>query len=291
MARTRRLTLTAATAAATLVALPTYAAVTDSSASRAHPAATPTRVSSTAPAPSSSTGRSAPDSSASSQNGPEESPTAEKSLFTPPDPEAGVTPSGVPTVTPDNRFEVEAGSPGLASGKSWPDAREVFTESELAQVIPGLTGVEARDCRPSGLDKGKETAHDTRCELALTIKGEPQSVRSRLVVNIRGFGSPEPIGRAWGTALAAKQESGSNAQADLARYTFYRRGALGAGGAYTDGTTARVLVQRPGVAAEIWFSGIGFTQTKPGYLESRKDFRERITPALVRLLAAKMEPA
>lgn len=283
MTMSRRLAMTVATISATLVALPTYAAVSDHDTAAA-PAATPTRITPSG-TPSSTSGAAASGGAGSSGNKTQ----ATKTTYSAPTPRGAVDPPKVKTIKPSARFEVEPSPPsGQAADRSWPDAKSVFTEGELAEVIPGLEGVEARQCRPSQLGSGRESSHDTRCVLDLTIQGEPRAVRSKIVVDIRGFGSPDAIGRAWSSGLADEQERSNNTPG---RYTFYRKGALGASGAYSDGTTAKVLVQRPGVAGEIWFSGIGFTRLKSDYLDSRKDFRQRVTPALVKLLATKMAPA
>lgn len=289
MPMSRPLAVTIATVSATLVALPTYASV--SGPDRAGvPAATPTRITPSGTPSAGSSGPGGDNGAPSGGAGSSGSKTqSTRTTYKAPKPSGAVDAPKVPTITPSSRFDVEASpKPGQAPDKSWPDAKSVFTEGELAEVIPGLQSVQARTCRPSQVGSGRESAHNTRCVLDLTIKGEPRAVSSKLVVNIRGFGSPDSIGRAWSSSLADQQERSSDSNG---RYTFYRNGQLGASGAYSDGTTAKVLVQRPGVAGEIWFSGIGFTQLKSDYLSSRKDFRERVTPALIKLLAAKMKPA
>jgi hypothetical protein len=292
MPQSRRLTLVAATAAATLVALPAYATVAGEGTS-ALPAATPTRITPTgqpgASTPVPQRESATPSTASGGAGGAGSGTAAPATTYSAPNPSGAIDPPEVTTITPSSRFAVDPSPPGgKRADETWPDAKAVFTLAELAQVIPGLTAVDARECRSGELDGGRETAQDARCILNLTIKGEPTAVRSRLVVNIRGFGTPDRIGRAWSSGLADQQERSAKTPA---RLTFYRGGSLGASGAYTDGTTTRVLVQRPGVAGEIWFSGIGFTRLKSDYVSSRKDFRERVSPALVRLLATKMAPA
>lgn len=289
MPMSRPLAVTLATASATLVALPAYAAVSDQNPAAA-PAATPTRITPSG-APAESTP--APDGEEATPSGGAggagSKTTAPQTTYKAPKPSRTADAPEVTKITPSSRFTVDASpAKGKRADETWPDAESVFTKGELAQVIPGLTDVDARECRPGELDGGRESAHATHCILDLTIEGEPKAVRSKLVVNIRGFGTPDRIGRVWSSGFADQEERSSKSPA---RYTFYRNGALGASGAYTDGTTAKALVQRPGTAGEIWFSGIGFTRLKSDYLSSRKDFRERITPALIQLLATKMAPA
>lgn len=276
----RRLVVCATAAALTLTVVPAYAAVQSGAPTgpAAAPAATPTRITSSSALPGGSATSSSPTSSPAPQP------------YSPPAPPSGaVSGTSAVTITPQSRFalKVDPKTHQLASG-SWPDAGSLFTVQELAQVVPGLTAVTVQDCAPDTVDGGGTAATRTRCTLALTIKGEPAAIRSKLIISIRGFGEPKPVGEQWTRTLTAQRERASKRPG---LETFFTNGSLGASAAYTDGTTTRVLLQRGDVAGDIWFSGIGFTRLKGDYLASRKDYRDRVLPALVQLLATKMRPA
>jgi hypothetical protein len=207
--------------------------------------------------------------------------------YSPPAAPNAVTPSARPkTITPSGHFLVKVDRTGKKPmDTTWPSADEVFTKAELQQVLPGLTAVTPTQCRTGSLPDGGSTHLSTVCTLDLTISGEPKDDRSKLIVNIRGFGLPQQIGRQWSHDLArAKVRSAKRP----GLYTFYANKSLGAAAAFTDGTTTQVLLQHGDVAGEIWFSGIGFTTLTSDYLRSRKLYRQTIVPALVQLLAAKL---
>ncbi|AKU16254.1 hypothetical protein [Luteipulveratus mongoliensis] len=280
----RRLTVGAAVAALTLTVVPAYAASQGSAAPRSAPAATPTRFTSPPAVPG--TGSPTPPSGTT--------PTGTATATTPPAPKPYVPPAdaaGAVTatavkITPEGAFAVRSDPTGKQPlDATWPDASTLFTAKELAQVLPGLTAIRAHDCSTSQITGGKSSAHSTRCTLDLTIKGEPRDNQSKLLVNIRGFGLPMPIGQSWATT-DAEQRQRSVKRPGL--YTFYKNGSLGAAAAQTDGTTTRALLQQGTVAGQVWFSGIGFAHLKPDYLASRQDYRQRVVPALVQLLAAKL---
>ncbi|RNI23214.1 hypothetical protein [Flexivirga caeni] len=205
--------------------------------------------------------------------------------YTPPNVPNGVTPTAATTITPSAHFSVQVDRTGKKPmDATWPSASEVFTLAELRQVLPELTAVKATQCRQGTLPGGGSTKKSTECTLALTITGEPDDDRSQLMINIRGFGLPQQIGKQWSADLVAAQRR-SSIRPGL--YTFFANNSLGVAAAYTDGTTTKVLLQHGDVAGEIWFSGIGFTTLSSDYLESRKLYRTAIVPALVQLLGAK----
>lgn len=252
----------AATALALAVTIPGYTAYAAGSPPPAKPRATTTRHSST-PAT-----------------------TPHVTPYSPPAAPDGVTPSRPKTITASSHFSVKVDPSGTKpSDTTWPSAAEVFTRSELQQVLPKLTAVTATQCRTGSLPDGGSTHLSTACTLDLTIAGEPADDRSKLLVNIRGFGLPQQIGRQWSRDLAYAR---SRSAKRPGLYTFYANKSLGAAAAFTDGTTTEVLLQHGKVAGEIWFSGIGFTTLTSDYLRSRKLFRQTIVPALVQLLAAKL---
>lgn len=194
-----------------------------------------------------------------------------------------VAPSAVPTITPSGRFAVRASGEGTENGATWPDANALFTVAELRQVVPGTRAVRAADCSRSSLPGGGTSAHATRCTLELDRPGA--GVPSRVMVVIRSFGTPSAVGTGWTSTVAQAKERSAQRPG---LYTFWRNGSLNASSAFTDGTTTRALLQRNGVAAEVWFSGIGFADLKGDYLQSRQTYRNQVAPALVNLLAAKM---
>lgn len=305
MPSSRRVAVAAGAATAMLVAVPSYAVVRPPQAGPAQPAATPSRISTHAPAAPGATPTSTPGASATASGGASSAPgasssgpTGSTSSSARPAPSTTFTPPALGPNAPtpvarnlrvERPFDVQpAPAGGLSPDSSWPDASQLFTVTELAQVVPGLSGMRASDCQPGQLPGGGSTARNATCTLTLTLRGEPAADASRLVVSIRSIGAPDAVGRSWGSTLTA-QRARSGERPGL--YTFYRNGALGASSAYTDGTTTRVLVQRPGLAAEVWFSGIGFTRLKPTYEASREAFRTEISPGIIQLLAGKMAPA
>lgn len=306
MPSSRRIAVAAGVATAMLVAVPSYAVVRSPQTGSAQPAATPSRISTNAPAAPGATPTSAPGASATATGGASTAPGATSSTGPTGSATSSVRPAPSTTYAPpalgsdapapvarnlqvERPFDVQpAPAGGLSPDSSWPDAGQLFTETELAQVVPGLSGVRASDCQPGQLPGGGSTARNATCTLTLTLRGEPAEDASRLVVSIRSIGAPDAVGRSWSSTLAA-QRARSGERPGL--YTFYRNGVLGASSAYTDGTTTRVLVQRPGLAAEVWFSGIGFTRLKPTYEASREAFRTEVSPGVIQLLAGKMARA
>lgn len=189
-------------------------------------------------------------------------------------------------ITPQQRFSVQVDDKDdNPMDATWPSATTLFTAAELRQALPGVTAVRATDCAAGTLPNGSSTAHAGSCTLELSSKAP---VPDRIIVNIRGFGSPEHIGATWRTDLKQARERATKRSG---LYTFYRNGAMGSSAAFTDGTTTKVLLQRGKVAGEIWFSGIGFTDLEGSYAASRKAYRQEIVPALTQLLSAKMTPA
>src|SRR5579875_2982421 len=225
----RRLGLVGAgTALAFAVTIPGYTAYAAGGAQPAKPSASTTRHSST----SAKTPRVTP--------------------YSPPAAPDAVSPARPKTITPSSHFSVQVDRTGKKPmDTTWPSADQVFTKAELQQVLPKLTAVTATQCRTGSLPDGGSTHLSTVCTLDLSISGEPADDRSKLIVNIRGFGLPQQIGRQWSTDLA-------HARARSAKrpglYTFYANKSLGAAAAFTDGTTTEVLLQHGDVAGEIWFS-------------------------------------
>lgn len=190
------------------------------------------------------------------------------------------------SITPSGHFSVKADKTGKKPmDNTWPSASQIFTDAELRQVIPGLTAVKAGQCQTGSLADGGATAKSTSCTLKLTISGESAGDRSQLMINIRGFGLPQQIGKQW-TKDLTQARARSAKRPGL--YTFYPNKALGVSAAFTDGTTTKVLLQHGDVAGEVWFSGIGFTQLTNDYLKSRHLYRTRIVPSLVQLLGSKL---
>ncbi|TWP35124.1 hypothetical protein [Leekyejoonella antrihumi] len=232
-----------------------------------------------APAYAASTGPTTPASTAA--------PIRTQDTYSPPAaPPGAITPTPHVIIKPSNTFHVKVDPTGKkVMDDTWPDAAVVFTKAELAQALPGLTGVSAGDCQQIPVAKGGTSAHHEICTLTLRIPGEPNDDRSRLVVDVRDFGTADTIGRAWNAELAQER---ARAEKRPGLYTFFKNGSLGAVSSYTDGTTTRVLLAKGAVTGEIWFSGVGFTTLKSSYLASRQQYRQVIVPELVRLLAAKM---
>ncbi|KNX37702.1 hypothetical protein [Luteipulveratus halotolerans] len=283
----RRLTVGATVAALTLSVVPAYAASQGSaSAPRSAPAATPTRV--PAKAPSSKATTATPKPSGTATTAPKPTPLPTPAPYAPPPDQAQAATPSAPAIKASGTIPVRVDRTGKqAFDQTWPDAGRLFTVSELAQVIPGVTAIKAHDCASSPVSGGRSSARSTRCTLDLTVKGEPADNRSRIIVSVRGFGVPAVIGTGWTRTLTQQRE---RAASRPGLYTFYKNGALGASASYTDGTTTRVLLQRGGAAGEVWFSGIGFAHLKPGYLASRQDYRQRVAPALAQLIADKVQP-
>lgn len=216
-------------------------------------------------------------------------PTPSVTPYTPPAPPEGATPPAAKTITPSGHFTVHVDRTGKKPmDQTWPSATGLFTQAELQQVIPGLTGVTTTMCRTGNLPDGGSTEKPTSCTLNLRISGESDNDRSQLMINIRGFGLPQQIGPQW-TKGVAQARARSAKRPGL--YTFYPNKSLGTSAAYTDGTTTKVLVQHGDVAGEIWFSGIGFTTLNSDYLTSRRLYRTAIVPSLIQLLGAKFTPA
>ncbi|MBB2890774.1 hypothetical protein [Flexivirga oryzae] len=214
-------------------------------------------------------------------------PTTRVTPYSPPAAPDAVTP-GAPaqTITPSTHFSVRVDRTGKRPmDATWPSADEVFTRTELQQVLPKLTAVKASQCRTGSLPDGGSTHLSTECTLNLMISGEPNDDRSKLMVNIRGFGLPQQIGSQWSKDLAEARDRSAERPG---LYTFYANKSLGVSAAFTDGTTTKVLLQKGDVAGEVWFSGIGFTTLTSDYLKSRKLYRQKIVPALVQLLGAKL---
>lgn len=206
--------------------------------------------------------------------------------YTPPAAPEGASPPEAKTITPSGHFGVQVDRTGKKPmDETWPSATGVFTQAELQQVIPGLTGVTATTCHTGSLPDGGSTKKSTTCTLDLRISGESDDDRSKLLINIRGFGLPQQIGKQWSKDLAqAKARSAKRP----GLYTFYPNKSFGTSAAYTDGTTTKVLMQHGDVAGEIWFSGIGFTHLNSDYLKSRRLYRTAVVPSLVQLLGAKL---
>ncbi|MDF8262883.1 hypothetical protein [Luteipulveratus flavus] len=284
----RRLVVAATVTALSLTVVPAYAASQGATPAHGTPAATPTRFTATPSATKQGTKPSAPTGSAPSAPKPT-TPPPPPAPYTPPKDSGDAVAATAARITTSSHFAVKADPAGKqAMDATWPDAGTLFTAAELSQILPGVTAVQARDCAGSPVTGGRASAHSTRCTLVLSMKGEPHDNQSRLMVSIRGFGVPATVGQAWAKSAVQQRERSADRPG---LYTFYRNGSLGATAAYTDGTTTRVLLQGSGVAGEIWFSGIGFAHVRPSYLASRHDYRQRIVPALVQLLGAKMQPA
>ncbi len=251
------------------IAAPAYAAATGSGATR--PAASSTSTGSVHPGPNRS-----------------EQPLSHPPSYTPPEnaPDA-VTAKAKVRITPSDHFDVSLDPKGKKlRDKTWPDAGDVFTADELKQILPGLTSLRTSGCRHSSLPDGRTSAHNTTCVLTLRLKGEPQDIPSRIVVNIRGFGTAEQIGSRWDRELTAQR---ARARTRPGLYTFYENKAMGVASSYTDGTITRVLLTKGPVTGEIWFSGVGFTKLADSYLASRKAYRKVVVPELITLLGDKMK--
>ena len=214
-------------------------------------------------------------------------PTNRVTPYSPPAAPRAVTPSAPSTtITPSTHFSVRVDRTGKKPmDTTWPSADDIFTRAELQQVLPKLTAVRATQCRTGSLPDGGSTHLSTECTLNLRITGEPNDDRSKLMIDIRGFGLPQQIGRQWSKDLAEAQDRSAQRPG---LYTFYTNKSLGVSAAFTDGTTTKVLLQHGNVAGEVWFSGIGFTTLTSDYLKSRKLYRQQIVPALVQLLGAKL---
>ena len=264
----RRLTaLGAAVAACVAVAVPTYTAY---AAGGSGPAAKPGGSTSTHAKPT--------------KKG---KPTTRVTPYSPPRAPQAVTPAApAHPITPSTHFSVRVDRTGKKPmDTTWPSADEVFTQAELQQLLPKLTAVKATQCRAGSLPDGGSTHLSTECTLELMISGEPSDDRSKLMINIRGFGLPQQIGAEWSQDLSEAQDRSAQRPG---LYTFYANKSLGVSAAFTDGTTTKVLLQHGDVAGEVWFSGIGFTDLTSDYLKSRKLYRQQIVPALVQLLGAKL---
>ncbi|HWC23256.1 MAG TPA: hypothetical protein VG502_13240 [Flexivirga sp.] len=212
-------------------------------------------------------------------------PTPSVTPYSPPAPPEGAAPPTAKTIKPSGHFAVRVDRTGKKPmDNTWPSATGLFTRAELQQVIPGLTDVSTTMCRTGNLPDGGSTTKSTTCTLNLRISGESDDDRSKLMINIRGFGLPQQIGKQW-TKDLAQARARSAKRPGL--YTFYPNKSLGTSAAYTDGTTTKVLVQHGDVAGEIWFSGIGFTTLDSDYLKSRRAYRTAVVPSLVQLLGAK----
>lgn len=210
---------------------------------------------------------------------------------TPYSPPAAPSPSAsatATTITASGDFSVRVDRTGKkALDDTWPSAGSVFTVAELRQVLPGLSTLNATNCSTGTVTGGGSSSKPMMCTVTLNIKGESADDRSRLVVAIRGFGLPKTIGDQWTKDLKAAQQRSATRPG---LYTFYANKSLGASAAFTDGTTTKVLLQHGDVAGEIWFSGIGFTKlSTKGYTASRQAYRTEIVPALVKLLADKLD--
>jgi len=205
--------------------------------------------------------------------------------YSPPAPPEGSATPEAKTITPSGHFTVKVDRTGKKPmDGTWPSAAELFTQAELQQVVPGLTDVTTTMCRTGNLPDGGSTKKSTMCTLNLRISGESDDDRSKLMINIRGFGLPQQIGKQWTKDLARARDRSAKRPG---LYTFYPNKSFGTSAAYTDGTTTKVLVQHGDVAGEIWFSGIGFTALNSDYLKSRRIYRTTVVPSLVQLLGAK----
>ncbi len=217
-----------------------------------------------------------------------EQPLSHPPSYTPPKnaPDA-VTATAKVRIKPSDRFDVSLDPKGKKlRDKTWPDAADVFTSAELRQILPGLTSMTTSGCKHTSLPGGRTSAHNTVCVLTLQLKGEPKDIPSRIVVNVRGFGTAEQIGRPWDRELTAQR---ARAKTRPGLYTFYKNKAMGVASSYTDGTITRVLLTKGPVTGEIWFSGVGFTKLADDYLDSRKAYRKVIVPELITLLGDKMK--
>ncbi|WP_446665423.1 hypothetical protein [Flexivirga sp. B27] len=269
----RSAAIAAGVCAALAVTVPAYTAY----AAGGSPAAAPSASS------SSTTGK------ASTKPGSKKS-TSAKPTVTPYSPPAAPSGDSAPkakkTITPSGHFAVKVDKTGKKPmDSSWPSANQIFTEAELRQVVPGLKSVHADQCHTGSLPDGGSTAKSTTCTLKLTVSGESADDRSQLVINIRGFGLPQQIGKQWTKDL---QQAKARSAKRPGLYTFYPNKSLGTSAAFTDGTTTKVLLQHGDVAGEVWFSGIGFTELTDDYLASRRLYRTTIVPSLVQLLGEKL---
>jgi hypothetical protein len=227
-----------------------------------------------------------PSASTSHASSPSTKPKPSVTPYSPPAAPEGATPPEAKAITPSGHFNVRVDPTGKKPmDDTWPSATDLFTQAELQQVMPSLTGVTAAACHTGDLPGGGSTTKPTTCTLNLQISGESNDDRSKLMVNIRGFGLPQQVGKQW-TKDLAQARARSAKRPGL--YTFYPNKSFGTSAAYTDGTTTKVLVQHGDVAGEIWFSGIGFTTLNSDYLKSRRAYRTAVVPSLVQLLGAKL---
>lgn len=260
--RRRHVTLAAGLAVAVAVTVPAYTAYAATGTSTAKPSPSRSHVSS-----------------------PSAKPKPSVRPYSPPAPPEGARPPRAKAITPSAHFSVQVDRTGKKPmDGTWPSAATLFTQAELQQVVPGLTHVSATMCRTGNLPGGGTTTKPTTCTLDLRISAESDDDRSKLMINIRGFGLPQQIGKQWTNDLAQARARSAKRPG---LYTFYPNKSFGTSAAYTDGTTTKVLVQHGDVAGEIWFSGIGFTALNADYLKSRRAYRTTIVPALVQLLGAK----
>lgn len=207
--------------------------------------------------------------------------------YTPPaDAPDAVTKVAKVHIKPANTFSVKVDPKAKKPSRTWPDASRVFVESELSQILPGLTSVTTSGCEQISLPGGDTSVHNGTCVLTLHLKGEPKNDPSRIVVDVRGFGTADQMGQRWDRELTAQR---ARAKTRPGLYTFYKNGSLGVTSAYTDGTITRVLLTKGPVTGVIWFSGVGFTTLADTYLDSRRAYRDVIIPELITLLGEKMQ--
>lgn len=224
--------------------------------------AAPAVAATSSPAPRPTSSSASPSGSASSTSSATPSPTATASS-TP----AAPTKTATPRLTVDRPFTLELDAQGTIEPSGLPDERTLFTKKELAQAVPGLTGARATD--------------DT---LTLTVKGSAENESTSLVINLKQFGKKADVTKSWAEQKKAHQARSTK---NPGLYTFFGAHAYGAEDSFSDGTTTHVLLVTGDAAADIWFSGIGFSSLGDNHQAARKAYRDKVVPQLVQLLADK----
>lgn len=174
---------------------------------------------------------------------------------------------GVKSVKVDKALPLKTAADGKVNATGFTDPTALFSQQELKQVLPNLTDM--------------STSNGT---YTLTATGEDASNRSTLVVVVKQTGKTSDVRKAWDER---KKDHQARSARNPGLYTF-TSGQYGVADSFSDGTTAHVLLTNGDAAAEVWFSGIGFTSLASTHAAARSNYRNHVIPALTQLLGDKV---
>lgn len=167
-----------------------------------------------------------------------------------------------------NSITLRLDDKGKIDKSALPKESTLLAADELRSIVPGLQSADFSDGT-----------------LTLTVKGEENDNRSRIVIKFDRFGTKADVTKGWDADKKAHQ---ARAAKNPGLYTFAGPGKNGVADSFSDGTTTYVLLTNGDAAGQISFSGIGFSSLGDTHASARKAYRDTVVPKLVQLLGEKV---